>query len=294
MKVGLQVYTVRNHLKEDPRKTLEEVSKAGYKYIEFANHNAEKDTGIGFGYSVSEMKEIIHATGIKVVGAHIMTTRQQKDHDIYTDLDYFKRIIDYYVELGAEFLSNPQEFFSNLDELKARCEVYNKLGELCKANGLKYLYHNHWNEYQLMEGETIFNHLMANTDPEYMGIELDAYWAFRGLIDPVGMIHDYGKRIAVLHEKDFPLEMVDELNSWKIVDRTRLVDKDEFHSTVKPEHFTEVGNGMIKIQDVIDAGNEFGIPYILVEQDYSKLDEIDSINVSMANFKKMRGLEWDD
>lgn len=107
------------------------------------------------------------------------------------------------------------------------------------------------------------------------------------------MIHQYGKRIAVLHEKDFPLDMVDELNSWKVVDRTKLVDHAAFASTIKPEHFTEVGNGIIKIQDVIDAGNEYGIPYILVEQDHTKLDEIESIKVSMANFKKMRGLEWD-
>lgn len=31
MRVGLQVYTVRNHLKENPRKTLEQVVEAGYK-----------------------------------------------------------------------------------------------------------------------------------------------------------------------------------------------------------------------------------------------------------------------
>ncbi|MDO4274556.1 MAG: sugar phosphate isomerase/epimerase [Eubacteriales bacterium] len=293
MRVGLQVYTVRKHLKEDPRKTLEQVVNSGYKYIEFANHNAEKDTGIGFGYSLEEMQKIVKDLGITVVGAHVMTTQQQAEHDIYSDLDYFKKIVDFYVGLGAKFISNPQEFFPDLDTLKRRCEVYNKLGELCKENGLRYLYHNHWNEYQLMEGETIFDHLMANTDPEYIGIELDAYWAFRGLINPVEMIHQYGNRIGVLHEKDFPLDMVDELNSWKVVDRTKLVDHAAFASTIKPSHFTEVGNGIIKIQDVIDAGNEYNIPYILVEQDHSRLDEIDSINVSMTNFKKMRGLEWD-
>ena len=43
MRVGLQVYTVRNHLKENPSKTLEQVVKAGYKAIEFANHFADKE-----------------------------------------------------------------------------------------------------------------------------------------------------------------------------------------------------------------------------------------------------------
>lgn len=292
MKVGLQVYTVRNHLKENPAKTLEQVVKAGYKHIEFANHFADQDVGIGFGYSLEEMKRIVKDLDITVVGAHVMS-HDPKKCDIWANPDYFKKIIDFYAELGAKYLSNPQDFFFSLDELKARGEQYNVIGKLCKENGIRYLYHNHWNEYQIMEGDTIFNHLMANTDPEYMGIELDAYWAFRGLIDPVEMIHQYGDRVDILHEKDFPLAMVDELNSWKVVDRSKLVNQEEFHKTVRPEHFTEVGNGIIKIQDVIDAGNQYNVPYILVEQDYSTLDEIDSINVSMANFKKMRGLEWD-
>ena len=289
MKVGLQVYTVRNHLKEDPRKTLEEVVKAGYKAIEFANHNAGNDIGIGFGYSLQEMKAIVNDLGITVLGAHIKSF----DRDIYQDPDYFKRIVDFYSELGAKYIGNPMDLFFTLDDIKKRGEELNTIGKVCKEGGIRLLYHNHWNEYQIIEGDTIFNHLMNNTDPEYMGIELDAFWTIRGLIDPVKMIHQYGDRIGLIHEKDFPLEMADELNSWKFVDRNRPVTMEEFQATFKPAHFTEVGNGLIKIQDVIDAGNEFNIPYILVEQDYTTLDEIESINVSMSNFKKMRGLEWD-
>ena len=293
MKVGLQVYTVRNHLKENSRKTLEEVVKAGYKYIEFANHFADKDVGIGFNYSLEEVKKIVDDLGITVVGSHIMSS--DPNFDVYAKPDYFQKIIDFYAALGAKNLSIPIDFYANLDALKRRCEQFNANGKLCKQSGIRLLYHNHWNEYQLMEGETIFNHLMNNTDPEYMGIELDAFWTIRGLIDPVGMIRQYGDRIALIHEKDFPLAMVDELNSWKVIDRTKIVGShEEFAKTVKKEHFIEVGEGIIKIQDVIDAGNEFNVPYILVEQDYTKLDEIESIKVSMSNFKKMRGLEWDD
>jgi len=31
----------------------------------------------------------------------------------------------------------------------------------------------------------------------------------------------------------------------------------------------------------------------LLEQDYTTLEEIDSMNRSMSNFRTMRGLEWD-
>jgi hypothetical protein len=97
----------------------------------------------------------------------------------------------------------------------------------------------------------------------------------------------------LLHQKDFPLEQVEHMNMWTKVDRNKPLAWDSFHAVIKPEYFTEVGDGMIKIQDVIDAGNELEVPYIFVEQDYSSLPELESIKVSMTNFKNMRGLEWD-
>lgn len=291
MRVGLQVYTVRNHLKENPGKTLEQVADAGYKAIEFANHFADKDTGIGFGYSLDEMKSIVEELKLTVVGAHVMTG--DDNFDIFTKPDHYQKIIDFYAALGAKYLSIPIDFFPTLDYLKRRCEDYNMIGKLCRESGISLLYHNHWNEYQLMEGTTIFEHLMKNSDPEYLGIELDSFWTIRGLVDPIDMIHAYKDRIKLIHQKDFPLNKVDELNNWNFVDRNVIVDHAKYNTTVNPDHFIEVGNGIMKIQDIIDAGNEYKIPYILVEQDYSKLDEIESIRVSMDNFKKMRGLEFD-
>lgn len=82
-------------------------------------------------------------------------------------------------------------------------------------------------------------------------------------------------------------------NAWDRVPRDRIVSLGEFRDLIDPELFIEPGDGVLKIQDFIDVGNEYHIPYILVEQDYSKYDEIESINISMRNFKKMRGLEWD-
>lgn len=294
MKVGLQVYTVRNHFAKDPYGTLEKVAAAGYKYIEMANHNANNDIGTGFGVSVKEFKAKIEELGITVVGAHIMPADGKYNIDpFYKDIEHFKKIINYYVELGTKNLSIPIDYFPTKEYLLKRCEIYNTLGKVCRESGISLLYHNHWHEFQRFDGEFMLDLIMNNTDPEYLGMELDAYWTIRGAIDPVKKINTYGSRIKLIHEKDFPFDQVDEMNSWKFINQDVPVDYDGFQSTVKPEHFIEVGDGMIKIQDVIDAGNKFEIPYILVEQDFSKLDEIESIKQSMQNFKRMRDLEWD-
>ena len=289
MKVGLQVYTVRNHLKENPEETLRKVAEAGYKGIEFANHTADQDVGIGFGYSVEKMKNIVRDLGITVLGGHVCSGSPAVD--IYTDLAHFQRIIEYYAELGAQYLVIPCDYFPTLEILKKRCEDYNRLGELCKRSGLCLLYHNHWNEYQQFDGKNIIDLLMEGTDPGLLKLELDAYWTVVGLINPVTLLHKYGNRVALIHQKDFPLEQIDKFNIWNTVDRTQIVNIVD--RKPDPELFTEIGEGILKIQDMIDAGNAYGVPYILVEQDHSKLDELESIRVSMDNFKKMRGLSWD-
>ena len=71
MKVGIQLYSVRNHMAEDPIATIKEVAKAGYKYIEVANHNALEDSGVGFGVTAGELKKIMEDTGISIFSAHI-------------------------------------------------------------------------------------------------------------------------------------------------------------------------------------------------------------------------------
>lgn len=293
MRVGLQVYTVRKHLAENPRKTLEEVVKAGYKAIEFANHTAEKDVGIGFGYSKEEMKEIIKDLGIDVVGAHVMPSDRDDVMWFYEDLEYFKKFIDYFVELGAKNISIPHITFDSKDQLLKRCESLNKLGRLCTENGIQLLFHNHWNEFQQFDGENIFDLLMENTDPRDLKIELDTYWTIIGLVNPCDLMRQYKERIAILHQKDFPLSQMSRFNAWDRVQRDRIVSLGEFRDLIDPELFIEPGDGVLKIQDFIDVGNEYHIPYILVEQDYSKYDEMESIRRTMANFKKMRGLEWD-
>lgn len=291
MQVGLQMYTVRKSFANDPFGTLDQVAAAGFKAIEMANHRAEQDSGTGFGISAKDLKKKVDDLGIAVIGAHFMPSDPKMIDSFYHDEASVGRIVDYYATVGAKNLSMPIDFFPNRDYLLQRCELYNRIGEECAAAGIRFLYHNHYHEFQRFGGEYMMDIITRNTDPNNVGIELDAYWTFRGALDPVTKIREYGNRIAVIHEKDFPLDQVQHLNAWLQLDQDVPVDWDGFHAAVKPEHFIEVGDGIIKIQDVIDAGNEFGVPYILIEQDYTKLDEIDSIKRSMANFKRMRDLE---
>ena len=46
LKVGIQLYFIRNSMAKNPLQAIENVGKLGYKFVEFANHNAT--CGCGF------------------------------------------------------------------------------------------------------------------------------------------------------------------------------------------------------------------------------------------------------
>jgi sugar phosphate isomerase/epimerase len=290
MEIGLQMYTVRDSFAKDPLRTLDQVWAIGYKVIEMANHRAEIDPGTGFGINADDFKKKVDDLGIKVIGAHFMPSEPRLIDSFYHDDIAVGKVIDFYADLGAKHLSMPIDFYPTKDYLLRRCELYNKIGAKCHNAGIRFLYHNHYHEFQRFDKEFMLDIILKNTDERFVGVELDAYWTFRGALDPVSKIQQYSKRIAIIHEKDYPLDQVGHLNAWQVLNQDVPVDWKGFHDAIKPDQFIEVGDGIIKIQDVIDAGNEAGVPYILVEQDYTKLNEIESIRLSMANFGKMRGL----
>ena len=47
VRVGLQLYSVRNALAQDPWGTLERLAEVGFTHLEAANHNARTDPGVG-------------------------------------------------------------------------------------------------------------------------------------------------------------------------------------------------------------------------------------------------------
>ena len=65
--------------------------------------------------------------------------------------------------------------------------------------------HNHDVEFEEVFGDqTVFDILMANTDPKNVVFQLDIYWAANGggIDNPVEVLERYGKRIQLFHVKD--------------------------------------------------------------------------------------------
>ena len=183
MKIALNMFSVRESMEKDPDKTIEEIAKMGYNWIEIYPGYAEDGlTPLTNGLhnpnrGAKEEKAWLDSYGIKVFGTHF-------DDIILDDQFMCDAMLRYHAELGTENVGYRGGYFSGLEHLKRRCDVYNKTAKMCHDLGMRFHYHNHFCEFQKYEGKYIMDWIMEYTDPDLVDFELDTYWAM-----PVSYTH---------------------------------------------------------------------------------------------------------
>jgi sugar phosphate isomerase/epimerase len=115
----------------------------------------------------------------------------------------WRKVFEGLKTMGAKYCVIPGfGLGSNLKELKAVCDYFNKVGKLGKEYGIMLGYHNHAHEYEVREGECVWEYMIENTNPEYVFFQMDVYWTTRGGHNPVDYLKQYPDRIKMLHIKD--------------------------------------------------------------------------------------------
>ena len=308
LKVGLILYSVRAEMEKDPIGTAEKVGRLGYKNLEVCNHNAIHVPGCGFGVSAEELKATFDRFGSKVVSAHIFPFEKS---DV-------PAVLTYNQTLGNRNIVNPMGRFTTYDDLMRQCEYFNKMGKICHEEGMTYLYHNHDHEFRTFQGKAILDLIVEHTDPDYLSLELDTFWTMRAGLCPMEQLKHFGKRVKLVHQKDFAWDSMAPINNIGLTPEEREMkpgesvglggdseyaknggaySKEELEqqSRVRNTAFAEIGTGIMPIQKIIDAANEYtDAEYIILEQDYTRLPtQIASIEKSMEAFRRFQGLSWD-
>ena len=112
--------------------------------------------------------------------------------------------------LGIKFFgSGSTPIFPPIYTTEAQWVAYAKyldgIGEVARKSGQTLMVHNHDIEFEtVFGGQTVFDILMANTDPRNVVFQLDLYWAANGggIGNPLEVIERYGNRIKLFHVKD--------------------------------------------------------------------------------------------
>jgi sugar phosphate isomerase/epimerase len=287
VRVGLQLYSVRDSLARDPWGTLARLAEAGFTHLEAANHRALTDPGVGFGVAAPELRARLAGLGLSIVGCHINPLEP----------DILPRALDYQAELGNTQFGCDIEFFpyGDRDFVLRRAELFNRVGAMARERGMRFYYHNHFQEFQRVGDDYVYDLILEHTDPDLVWLEIDTYWMHRGGQDPVAWMERCADRVILLHQKDFPADAPQPLNLFEgVVSPTETIDMAVFEERKDERCFVEIGTGVLPIQRILDAAGVLpNLDYLILEQDHTAMDEIDSVRTSREAFaSSFTGISW--
>ena len=184
---GIQLYTLRDIIGDDPQGVIRSLAEFGYKQIE----SYEGQMGIFWGMSNTEFKQFLEDNGLTMISTHA---------NVFQD---FEQKVEQLAEIDVPYITcpyvGPQE---SIDDFYSLAEQFNRMGEIASNAGLKFAYHNHAYSFEEQDGEIPQVVLMDNTDPELVDYQMDIYWVVVAGEDPAEWMERYSGRFTSGHVKD--------------------------------------------------------------------------------------------
>ena len=155
------------------------------------------------GLSAEDYRALLDEYGLKASARHVNVGTPESPVD-------FDQILAENKTLGIKFFGSGSTpifppIYTTEAQWVAYAEYLNELGARARQAGQTLMVHNHDIEFEVSFGDqTVFDILMANTDPKNVVFQLDLYWAANGggIENPLEVIERYGNRIKLFHVKD--------------------------------------------------------------------------------------------
>ena len=233
--VGLQLYSFRDQFKTDVPGTLDQVKAFGIKYVETAGT---------YGVPAEKFRALLDERGLKAVSGHFPYEKCRDD--VESIAAEAKTVgLEY---AGCAWIPHKDPF----DEKTCReaAAVFNRAGEALAKHGLKFFYHIHGYEFLPYGNGTLFDLLMAETNPEYVKFQMDVFWVVQPGQDPVKLFEKYGKRFELMHLKDMKRGTLSDFTG---------------HSDVTNN--VPLGAGVIDFKNVLKAAKKAGVKWYFLEDE---------------------------
>lgn len=265
--VGVQLYSVRDEMGKDPKGTLEQIAKMGYKNVEHANYV----NGKFYGYAPAEFKKLLDGLGLKMPSGHTVLNNDHWDTGKKEFTDKWKRTVDDAALLGQEFVISPwldKTWRSDYDTMVRYMDVFNRSGELCQKAGMKFGYHNHDFEFsEKLNDQTLFDIILQRTDPALVIQQLDIGNMYHAGARALDIMNKYPGRFVSMHVKDEIKSEKGEMGN-------------HYESTV-------LGKGLVPVKEVVDLGRKSGTLHFIVEQEsYQGKTPLNCVQENLSILKK--------
>jgi sugar phosphate isomerase/epimerase len=195
--ISVQLFTLRDQLAIDLNGTLAALRRDGYTRVEHA----------GFvGRTAAQFKAALDANGLWASSGHVGIPQPFDAAAWRASLADARLLRSRYIVhpfFGINFGTG--ELLRTTAAWRAFAHDLNQAGRMARDAGLQLGYHNHNHEFfRLIDdpSKTPYDVLTAETDPRFVHLEVDLFWAWRGATDPVDIIQAHRGRIRQFHVKD--------------------------------------------------------------------------------------------
>jgi sugar phosphate isomerase/epimerase len=154
-------------------------------------------------------------------------------------------------------------------ECRQGCLEMNRWGGVLKQAGLEFWYHPHGYEFRPSQQGTLFDLMVALTDPAKVNFQADVFWIAWPGQDPVALLRKYPTRFVSMHLKDMR-------KGTKLGDSSGRAPADAS---------VPVGSGMLDFPAVLREGKKIGIKWYYIEDE--ALEAAENIPISLRYLRTL-------
>jgi sugar phosphate isomerase/epimerase len=257
--LGIQLYMVLKAYQDDPLATLKTLKTIGYGEIEAIVTSTAKT-----------LRDQLHEAGLACPSLHFDSLGVEPGIEAAHVLGAQYLVSSMLPSFMQKMEGKSEQPTYSRDEAKRTAAFANHVGEKAKKAGLQYAYHNHHREFTgVGQGQTFYDVLLKETDPNLVKFELDCGWVHIGGKNPVDIFNANHGRIPLMHAKDFlPSPGAGEYPG------------------------AELGRGTIDYKPILIAANRAGLKHCFVEQEgpYSRMSQLDAARVDYGYLQPLRSM----
>ena len=237
MQIGAQLYTVNKFTQnlEDFEASLKKVADIGYRSVQVSGTCP---------YDPVWLRDMLQKYGLTCAITHINPALILEDPD--------KLVADHAV-FGCKHIGiggMPAQYHGSVEAYEAFRKDYLPAAQRIRDLGGKLHYHNHWWEFEKLDGKDTVQRLLEDFPADVLEFTLDLGWAAFAGADNLELIRQMEGRLSCIHLKDY-------------------ADKPADGSIETVAYLRPIFEGKLPYEDFIKALAKTNCEYMLVEQDYS-------------------------
>jgi sugar phosphate isomerase/epimerase len=181
--VGVQLYSVRNECQKDLPGMLKEISKIGYKGVEFAGY---------YDHSAKDLRKMLDDNGLVACGTHT-------PYDSIVG-DKLKETIEFNKTIGNKYLIVPWMEGKAKQDWLDKAKLFNEVDAKVRAEKMFVGYHAHAHDFHKIDGVPAWDLFFGNTKKTVI-MQLDTSNCIEGGANPVEVLKLYPGRARTIHLK---------------------------------------------------------------------------------------------